>query len=88
MIEVYGTEICSYCNAAKNLLESRGVFYKYYLIGSDISREEVLTKFPDKRTVPIIIVDGRVLDDGFTSLKKEIDEIVENTKGGFGDQAI
>ncbi len=85
MIEVYGTEICSYCNAAKNLLENRGVFYKFYLIGRDVTREEVQAKFPDKRTVPIIVVDGRVLDDGFSSLKKEINEIIENTKGGFGD---
>jgi len=85
MIEVYGTEVCSYCNAAKNLLESKGVFYKFYMIGKDIQREDVLSKFPGRTKVPIIVVDGRVLDDGYTSLKNEISEIIENTKGGFGE---
>lgn len=88
MIEVYGTEICSYCNAAKSLLEREGLFYKFYLVGSDLSADDLKQKFPGKTKVPIIVVDGRVLHDGYSSLRTEIKEIVAATKLGFGDGAI
>ena len=39
MIEVYGKETgCSYCEQLKTHLDRKGVDYKYYIVGKDISR--------------------------------------------------
>lgn len=84
MIEIYGRANCVWCTRAKTLVESRGLAYKYLSFPEDISAEEFHAKFPGRKTVPQIIVDGVLLDDGFTSLT----EIIDNVSGGYGEQSL
>ncbi len=68
-IKVYTTRICSYCQAAKRLLDQLGLPYEE--IGLD-DKPELRQKLSEEnghyRTVPMIFVDGRFVG-GFTDLQ-------------------
>ena len=83
MIEVYGRPNCNWCVKAKELLNSKGINYRYSTVGEDIGINEITEMFPGVRTVPIIAVDGRRIG-GYEELK----EYLEETAGGFGDGAF
>jgi glutaredoxin len=80
MIKVYGrtTPHCAYCAKAKALLEMKGLQYEFYSIPEDLSLDEFRELFPGRKTVPQIIMNGKLLDDGYTSLVEQLD-------GGYGD---
>lgn len=61
MIEIYGKEQCPQCDTAKRLCEGKGLDFKYYMLGKDFTREEVLEIFPAARTFPQVKVDGDCL---------------------------
>ena len=54
MLTLYSKDNCPHCVKAKRLLDLNGVDYAEKKIGHNITRDEVLTKFPDAKTVPII----------------------------------
>ena len=83
MIEVYGRPNCNWCVAAKQLLNEKGINYRYLTVGEDIGLDEVKETFPGIRTVPIVAVDGKRIG-GYEELKGYIEE----TSGGYGDGAI
>ncbi len=83
MIEVYGKHNCNWCVKAKELLNSKGINYKYYYVGEDVGIDFIIETFPGVKTVPIITVDGKRIG-GYEELK----EYLEETAGGFGDGAI
>lgn len=56
---VYTKDNCPHCVQAKTLLSNRGVEYTEVNIGRDITREEFFSLFPEARTVPQIILDGK-----------------------------
>lgn len=76
---VYSKEHCPYCTRAKALLDKIGIPYEEYIIKtSDASkilsenqrwttREDLLEKAPNARTVPQIWVDGEHIG-GYTEL--------------------
>ena len=80
---IYGrTEpFCVYCDKAKKLAAAKGVDYIFVSVPEDMSVDEFMAKFPGRKTVPQIVVDGNLLPDGFSSFA----ELIENTMGGFGD---
>lgn len=80
MFEVYGRQDCPYCEMAKEVLSNRRKPFTYYELKKDITVEEFRTKFPDQRTVPVILVRG-VKIGGYS----ELIEYLEDTSGGFGD---
>jgi glutaredoxin len=55
---LYSKEGCSNCDATKQLLTSNDVSFQEYIVGKDISREDVLKQFPDAKFVPIIMING------------------------------
>lgn len=79
MIEVFGKDGCSYCEKAVNLLELHRLDYKYYKVGRDLTINELLEKFPEAKTVPIVVVHGFKIG-GYTELAGYIEE----TKSDFG----
>ena len=83
MIEVYGKQNCNWCVKAKELLNSKGINYKYYSVGEDVGLTEITEMFPGVGTVPIITIDGKRIG-GYEELK----EYLEETAGGYGDGAI
>lgn len=78
--EVYGRQDCPYCDMAKNVLTERKIPFDYYELKKDITVDEFRSKFPEQRTVPVIVVRGTKIG-GYTELL----EYLEETSGGFGD---
>jgi len=73
MIEIYGKPMCPFCDKAKTFCERRGLAYKYFTLGEDYTKEELLEQFPGARTVPQIIISGNKIG-GFEKLVKYIEE--------------
>ena len=83
MIEVYGKPNCNWCVAAKQLLNEKGINYRYLSVGEDVGIDFIIENFPGVKTVPIITVDGKRIG-GYEDLKQYLEE----TAGGFGDGAF
>lgn len=59
---------CPFCERAKDLLASREIEHELIEIGVDISRDEVKEKYPQAKTVPVVVINDRYIG-GFTELK-------------------
>lgn len=67
---------CPYCDQAKALLKSRNIEFEERKIGDGYTKEELLEAVPTARTVPQIIIDGKLIG-GFTDLQKYVSETME-----------
>jgi glutaredoxin 3 len=67
---------CPYCDQAKALLGQRSIPFEERKIGDGWSKEELLEEVPTARTVPQIILDGKLIG-GFTELKKYFEQTAE-----------
>ena len=62
MIEVYGKENCPQCDQMKRFLDSKDITYSYYMVGKDVTREELLNKCEAPvRMVPVVFKNGEQL---------------------------
>lgn len=77
-IEIYSKDNCSFCVQAKQLLKIHGKEFFEYKLGEDFTREVLLSKFPEAKTFPVIVVDGFNIG-GFNELSKYITEEKTNT---------
>lgn len=67
-IELYSTQTCGFCRAAKSLLDDKGISYKEIDISSDPElRGKMVTKANGRRTVPQIFINDAHLG-GFSDL--------------------
>lgn len=60
MIKIYGKPNCPNCETAKNMLESKGIFYKYF----DVSvNEEALSfvKSIGAKSVPVVFDEDELI---------------------------
>jgi len=58
-IEIYSGPGCSYCEAAKHLLDQKGVSYvDYDIVANPEHREELLRRLPRSRAIPQIFING------------------------------
>lgn len=80
IITIYGKTACSYCNAAKQLCETRGYKYEYKQLDVDFTREDVFETFPGARTFPQIIVGGTKVG-GYNEMLKYIEDTGYNGTG-------
>lgn len=71
MIEIYGKEQCPFCDMAKVLCTQKQKEYKYFQLGTDFTREEMIEKFPTARTFPQIILEDEKIG-GFEQLKEKL----------------
>ena len=56
-VEIYTTPICPYCNAAKRLLDRKGVTYREIDVSRDAAlRQAMVQRANGRRTVPQIFV--------------------------------
>ena len=58
---MYTSANCAYCVAAKNLLKSRGLDYAEIRIDTDPARREEMLARAQRRTVPQIFVNDRLV---------------------------
>lgn len=49
---------CSYCMATKASLHSKNLEFNEYVVGKDLTRDELREQFPLARTLPVVLVDG------------------------------
>lgn len=71
MIEIYGKEQCPFCDMAKVLCTQKLKEWKYYQLGTDFTREEMIEMFPTARTFPQIVLDGENIG-GYEQLKEQL----------------
>jgi len=63
-IEIYTTPICGFCNAAKRLLEKKGVtFEEFDVMTEPLKRKEMTERSGGNTSVPQIFVNGKHLGD-------------------------
>ncbi len=58
-IEIYSTGFCGYCNAAKHLLQAKGLAWREFRIDEDpVARAAMAERTGGARTVPQIFING------------------------------
>ena len=80
MIQIYGKPQCPFCDSAKALCEQRDLKFKYYELGTDFTRDEVLEMFPGAKTFPQIKVNEQSIG-GFDKLGNYLEETNYNGTG-------
>lgn len=80
-IEVYTTNYCPYCSAAKNLLTGKSLEFTEIDVSSDYEKREWLVKTTGQRTVPQIFINEKSIG-GFQELSAlegsgELDKMIE-----------
>jgi len=78
-IELYSKDNCSFCTQAKQLLRIHNKEYVEYKLGEDFTREILLSKFPEARTFPIVVIDGFHVG-GFQELQTQINEEIKDNR--------
>lgn len=78
-IEIYSKDNCTFCEQAKNLLHKKGHHYIEYKLGTNVTREHVIDKFPEARTFPIIVVDGYHIG-GYNQLVEHLNTDTSNSQ--------
>ena len=76
LVEIWGKRNCPYCNKTKQMSQKSGLNYIYHQLDEDFTKEEFLEKFPDAKTFPQIIVDGKSIG-GFTDFRDLLKEPTE-----------
>lgn len=72
-IEIYSKNNCTFCDQAKQLLRMHGKEFVEYKLDEDFTREVLLSKFPEAKTFPVIVLDGYNIG-GFEQLKRHLTE--------------
>lgn len=70
-IIIWSKPNCPHCDQAKALLIMKGYTYTEKKIGDGYTREDLLAVVPTARSVPQIIIDGKVVG-GFAELKQAL----------------
>jgi glutaredoxin len=78
-IEIYSKKDCAYCDKAKQLLRVHGKDYLEYKLDEDFSREILLSKFPEAKTFPVIVIDGMNVG-GYDQLFRYITEETNDSR--------
>lgn len=72
-VAVYSKDSCPYCVKAINLLETTDLEFTVKKLDKDFTRDEILEKFPDARTFPIITLDNMWIG-GYDQLVEVVEE--------------
>ena len=68
LIEIYTKKDCPACARTKALLINHGYVFTEHEMGRDITREELLNRFPAAKFVPIITIDNEQVNPDEKSL--------------------
>lgn len=78
-IEIYSKDNCPYCTTAKQLLTTHGKPFVEYKLDEHFTREILLSKFPEAKTFPVIVIDGFNIG-GCEQLKRQLTEETTNNQ--------
>ena len=73
-IVVYSTSHCPNCDAAKRLLESKGLQYEMIDAGFEPFMQDLLRRYPQARQMPQIFIDGQRVG-GLAGLQQALKQI-------------
>jgi glutaredoxin-like YruB-family protein len=59
-VELYTSETCVYCHAAKDFLKANNIGFTEYNITKDVQARKALMK-KGYMSVPLIIIDGKII---------------------------
>tara|TARA_B100000925_G_C21766785_1_gene370240 strand:- start:388 stop:642 length:255 start_codon:yes stop_codon:yes gene_type:complete len=62
---------CSYCMATKAHLNKEKIQFNEYVLGKDLTKNELMEQFPMARTLPIILIDGKYVG-GYDQLRNRL----------------
>jgi glutaredoxin 3 len=79
-IELYGTEYCAFCAAARMLLKKKGLAWEEIPVSGDPDARREMEARGGRRTVPQIFIDGQPVG-GF-------DDLYELEKSGELDRIL
>jgi len=68
-VVVWSRDLCAYCDMAKRELKKRDIAFEERKIGDGWTKEQLLKEIPNARTIPQIVIDGKVIG-GYTELMK------------------
>ena len=71
-VAVWSKPQCPYCDMAKRLLEQKGIEYTAVTLGEEFTRDDVVARFPEARSFPIIEIDN-VWIEGYNELKSKLE---------------
>jgi glutaredoxin 3 len=66
-VVVWSRDLCQYCVRATYQLKQHGIDFEERKIGHGWTKEQLLKEVPNARTIPQIIIDGKVIG-GYTDL--------------------
>jgi len=69
-IVMYSIPGCKYCAHAKELFKRANLDYTHYRVGKDVTKTELLEKYPLAKGYPYIIIDGEPIPGGLTQTAK------------------
>ena len=78
-VEIYTKDDCQYCMMAKTALARHMVQFNEYRLHQHFSRGQILEKFPEAKTFPIIVLDGFYIG-GYTQLNNYLEEQFKSNK--------
>ena len=69
MFTIYTKPNCKYCTLTKSLINIKGDEYTEKVVGEHVTKEELLEIFPNAKTVPQILKDGKPIG-GYEDLRE------------------
>lgn len=78
-IEIYSKNNCVHCDHAKQILRTHGKDFIEYKLDEDFTRDILLSKFPEAKTFPVVVVDGFNIG-GYEQLKQHLVEETSDTR--------
>lgn len=80
MLTLITKESCPYCLKAKKALSERAIEYTERTLGKDISRDDVIRKYPTMKNIPIALDGKEELIGGYTEIVDHIVKIMETRR--------
>tara|TARA_B100000212_G_scaffold338351_2_gene314736 strand:+ start:2522 stop:2776 length:255 start_codon:yes stop_codon:yes gene_type:complete len=62
---------CNYCMATKSHLNKERIQFNEYVVGKDLTKDELMEQFPLARTLPVILIDGKYVG-GYDQLRNRL----------------
>ena len=88
-IEIYTSPFCGFCNAAKKLLEKKGVAYtEFDVMMNSGKRQEMIERAGGLTTVPQIFVDGEHLGDCMDMMEMDANDELDARLKLPGDEDV
>lgn len=75
-VKIYSTETCGYCVMAKRWLSENQIEYAEILLDNQEAISQFRDECPGQRTVPQILIDGSLIEGGYTGLMEKREEML------------